>query len=102
MVEATYSLPPRPSSVLITLAQREARLAVKEQLRHQGLKPQYMRVSEINRAADIYLKDHTKELLELAWKKVQRSPDLMKSYAKEKDRQRRAQNSQVTCSTAVR
>jgi len=32
MVEATSSLPPRPNYVLITLARREARLAVKEQL----------------------------------------------------------------------
>ena len=74
MVEATYSLPSRPSYVLITLAQREATLAVKEQLRAQGLKPQYMRVSEINRAADIYIRERARELLEVAWRKVQRSP----------------------------
>ena len=90
MVEATYSLPSRPSYVLITLAQREATLAVKEQLRAQGLKPQYMRVSEINRAADIYLKEHARDLLELAWKKCRGCPDLMKLYEKEqRDRQRK-------------
>jgi hypothetical protein len=46
MVEATHRLPPRPSYVVITIARQEARKAVKEQLRGQGLKPQYMRVSE--------------------------------------------------------
>ena len=44
---ATQSLPPRPSYVLITLARQSARNAVKEQLRPQALKPQYMRVGEI-------------------------------------------------------
>ena len=93
MVEATSSLPPRPSSVLITLAQREARLAIKEQLRAQGLKPQFMRVSEINRAADIYLRANARELLEVAWKKCQGRPDLMKLYEKEqRDRQRKTVN----------
>src|SRR5262245_56503644 len=93
MVEATQSLPPRPSYVLITLAQQEARKAVKEQLRGQGIKVQYMRVSEINRAAEIYLEANARELLELAWKKCQRSADLMRLYEKEmKDRQRKTVN----------
>ena len=43
MDEADRSLPPRPSYVVVTLARREARLEVKEQLRAQGLKPQLMR-----------------------------------------------------------
>ena len=67
--------------------------AVKRQLRAQGLKPQYMIVSEINRTADLYLKANWRELLELVWKKVQRSPDLMKFYEKEqRDRQRKTVN----------
>ena len=61
MVESTQSLPPQPSYVLITLARQSARNAVKEQLRAQGLRPQYMRVSEINRTADSYLKEHARE-----------------------------------------
>lgn len=64
MVEATSSLPPHPSYVLITLARREARLAVKEQLRGQGLKPQYTRANEINRAAEIYLHEHARASVE--------------------------------------
>ena len=59
---ATQSLPPRPSYVLITLARQSARNAVKEQLRPQALKPQYMRVGEINRAADLYLKANARAL----------------------------------------
>ena len=63
---------------------------MKEQLRAQGLRPQFMRTSEINRAADIYLKDHARELLEEAWRKCQGCPDLMKLYEKEqRDRQRK-------------
>jgi hypothetical protein len=95
---ADHSLPPRPSYVLITLAQREARQAVKEQLRGQGLKPQYMRTSEINRAADLYLKEHARDLLEVAWKKCQGCPDLMKLYEKEqRDRQRKTVNILLKC-----
>ena len=90
MIEATSNLPPFPSYVLITLAQREARLAVKEQLRARGLKPQYMRVSEINRAADIYLKANARELLEEAWRKCQGSADLMRFYEKEQRERKRA------------
>jgi hypothetical protein len=93
MVEATQTPPRQPSYVLIILAQREARLAVKEQLRAQDSKPQYMRVSEINRAADIYLKANARELLEEAWRKCQGCPDLMKFYEREqRDRQRRTVN----------
>ena len=46
MAEAIQSLPKYPSYVLLTLARQSARNAVKRQLRAQGLKPQYMRVSE--------------------------------------------------------
>jgi hypothetical protein len=42
-----------------------------------------MRASEINRTAEIYFAEHTRELLEVAWKKVKRSPDLMRFYEKE-------------------
>ena len=77
MVEATQSLPKYPSYVLITLARQSERNAVKQQLRDQGLRPQYMRASEINRAADLYFKQHARELLEVAWKKCQGCPDLM-------------------------
>jgi hypothetical protein len=87
---ADHILPSRPSYVLIILAQQCARNVVKEQLRGQGLRPQSIRTSEINRAADSYLKDHAKELLELAWRKCQGCPDLMKLYEKEqRDRQRK-------------
>jgi hypothetical protein len=55
MDEALQSLPKYPSFVIITLARQCARKAVKEHLRAQGLKPQYMRVSEINRIAETYL-----------------------------------------------
>jgi sarcosine oxidase delta subunit len=90
MVEATHSLPPRPSRVLITLATQIARNAVKEQLRAQGLKPQYMRVREINAAADIYLKANARELLAEAWRKCQGCADLMRFYEKEqRERQRK-------------
>jgi hypothetical protein len=90
MVEATSSLPPRPSYVGITLARQCARNAVKQQLRDQGLKPQYMRASKINRAAEIYLQANARELLELAWRKCQGCPDLMKFYEREqRDRQRK-------------
>jgi len=93
MAEAIQSLPKYPSYVLLTLARQSARNAVKRQLRAQGLKPQYMIVSEINRTADLYLKANWRELLELVWKKVQRSPDLMKFYEKEqRDRQRKTVN----------
>ena len=51
MVEATSSLPPQPSHVLITLARLAAKEAIKQQLRDRGLKPQYIRIAEINRAA---------------------------------------------------
>src|SRR5262249_45960198 len=107
MVEASESLPKYPSYVLITLAQQSARNAVKQQLGAQGLRPQYMRASEINRAADIYLKANARALLEDAWKKCQRCADLMRLYEKEmKDRQRtlrlRAQNSQHTFRSEVR
>jgi hypothetical protein len=80
---ATPTLPQHPSFVIITLARREARLAVKEQLKAQGPKPQYMHASEINRAAEIYLEANARALLEVAWSKVQRSSDLMKFYEKE-------------------
>jgi hypothetical protein len=63
---------------------------VKEQLRARGLKPQYMRVSEVNRAADIYLKANARELLEEAWRKCQGSADLMRSYEKEQRERKRA------------
>jgi hypothetical protein len=104
IVMATQSLPPQPSYVLITLARQCARNAVKLQLRDEGLKPQYMRTSEINRAADIYLKEHARDLLEEAWSQVQGCPDLMKLYEKEqRDRQRRTVNildrSVITCPT---
>ena len=107
MGEATESLPKISIIRHHDMARREARLAVKEQLRAQRLKPQLMRVSEINRCAEIYFEEHARELLEVAWRKVQRSPDLMKFYTKEmKDRQRtlrlRAQNSQVTFRSEVR
>jgi hypothetical protein len=93
MVEASESLPKYPSYVLITLARQSARNAVKQQLRDQGLRPQYMRTSEINRIADDYLRANARELLELAWRKCQRCPDLMKPYEKEqRDRQRRTVN----------
>src|SRR5262245_59072972 len=93
MDKADQSLPRHPSYVLITLAQREVRLAVKEQLRAQGLKPQYMRVREINRAAELYLQEHARDLLEVAWRKCQGCPDLMHLYEKEmKDRQRKTVN----------
>src|SRR5262249_31531163 len=80
MVEATQSLPPHLSYVLITLARQSARNAVKQQLRDQGLKPQYMRASEINRAADLYPKEQARALLEEAWKKCKACPDLMNFY----------------------
>jgi hypothetical protein len=104
MVEATESLPPRPSYVLLILAQQCARNAVKEQLRGQGMKPQYMRVREINRIADDYLKEHARDLLEVAWNKCRGCPDLMKLYEKEqRDRQRKTvhilDQSVTTCPT---
>jgi hypothetical protein len=49
MVEATQTIP--RSFVVITIATQIARNAVKEQLRAQGTKPQFMRVREINAAA---------------------------------------------------
>ena len=63
MDKADHSLPPHPSYVLITLARQSARKAVKQQLRDQGLKPRYMRISEINREAEIYLEANARELL---------------------------------------
>ena len=51
MVEATQTLPSQPSRVLICLARLAAKEAIKQQLRDQGLKPQYIRIAEINRAA---------------------------------------------------
>jgi hypothetical protein len=71
MIEADHSLPRHPSHVLLTLARQSARNTVKKHLRDQGLKPQYMRASEINRAADLYLKANARELLEEAWRKCQ-------------------------------
>ena len=99
---ADQSLPPRPSYVVLTLARQSARNAVKEQLRAQGLRPQSIRTREINCAADSYLKEHARELLEEAWRKVQGCPDLMKFYTKEmKDRQRKTvhtpKQSMTTC-----
>jgi hypothetical protein len=93
MDKADHILPPQPSRVLITLAQRQARLAVKEQLRAQGIKVQYMRASEISRTADLYLKANWQALLEVASKKWQGCPELMRFYEKEqRDRQRRTVN----------
>ena len=96
---ATQTLPPRPSYVLLTLAQREARLAVKEQLRARGIKVQHMRASGINATAKLYFLANSRALLEEAWRKCQRSPDLMRFHEKgEKDRARRiAQNSEHSC-----
>ena len=93
---ATQTLPPRPSYVLLTLAQREARLAVKEQLRARGIKVQHMRASEISATAKLYFVAHSRALLEEAWRKCQRCPDLMRFHEKAlKDRAKRiAQNSE--------
>jgi hypothetical protein len=68
---------------------------VKKSLRDQGLKPQYIRVAEINRAANIHFEANARELLEEAWRMCQSSAELMKLYAKEqRERQRKlAQNS---------
>jgi hypothetical protein len=100
---ATSTLPPLPSRVLLSPARYEAREAVKEQLRDQGLKPQYLRVGEINATADLYVEANAQELLEEAWRKCQGCPDLMKFYEKEqRDRQRKiAQNCQVKCNAEV-
>jgi hypothetical protein len=87
---ATSTLPPRPSYVLITLARQSARNAIKERLRAQGLKPQYMAVREINATADIYLEEHARELLAEAWIKCQSCADLKKFYEKEQREQQRA------------
>ena len=102
--ELIPSLPLRPSFVLITLARQSARWAVKEQLRAQGLKPQHMRASEINAAANLYFVAHSRALMEEAWQRCQRCPDLMRFYEKEqKDRAKRiAQNSQHTFGAEVR
>jgi hypothetical protein len=90
IVMATQTLPPRPSYVLLTLAQREARLAVKEQLRARGIKVQHMRASEISATAKLYFEANARALFEEAWRKCQRCPDLMRFYEKEqKDRQRK-------------
>src|SRR5262249_2213685 len=89
MVEASESLPKYPPYVLLTLARQSARNAVKQQLRAQGLRPQYMRASEINRAADLYLKANARDFFEEAWRKCQGCPDLMRFYEREmKDRER--------------
>jgi hypothetical protein len=86
---ATQTLPPHPSYVLLTLAQREARLAVKEQLRACGIKVQHMRASEISATAKLYFEANARTLLEEAWRKCQRCPDLMRFHEKaEKDRAR--------------
>jgi len=90
MVEATSSLPPQPNHVFIILARLAAKEAVKQHLRDQGLKPQYIRIAEINRAADIYLKANARELLEEAWRTCQSSSELMNLYAREqRERQRK-------------
>jgi hypothetical protein len=78
MTELTPTLPLRPSHVLITLARLAAKNAAKEQLRAQGLKPQLMRASEINAVAKLYLTANARALLEEAWRKRQRCPDLMR------------------------
>jgi hypothetical protein len=66
-----------------------------------------VRVREINRIADDYLKANARALLAEAWQRCQGCPSLMKLYEKEmKDRQRalqrRAQNSQHSFSSEVR
>jgi hypothetical protein len=99
MTELTPTLPLRPSHVLITLARLAAKNAAKKQLRAQGLKPQLMRASEINAVAKLYLTANARALLEEAWRKRQRCPDLMRFHEKaEKDRQRRiAHNAEHSC-----
>jgi hypothetical protein len=63
---------------------------VKEQLRARGIKVQHMRASEINAKAKLYFVAHSRALLEEAWRKCQRSPDLVRFHEKaEKDWQRR-------------
>src|SRR6476660_3817341 len=90
MVEATQTLPSQPSRVLICLARLGAKEAIKQQVRDQGLKPQYIRIAEINRAAEIYLKANARELLEEAWRMCQSSVELMKLYErKRRERQRK-------------
>jgi hypothetical protein len=63
-----------------------------------------MRAREINRAADIYLEAHLRQLVENAWCDCQRSPDLMKLYAREqRERQRQlARNLKVMSNAEVR
>src|SRR5262245_39275877 len=98
MVEATKTLPPHPSRVVICLARLAAKEAVKQGLRDQGLKPQYMRFAEISRAATIYFEAHARELVEEAWAKCQRSAELMKLYENEqRERQRSLHKTQNIC-----
>jgi hypothetical protein len=90
MVEAINTLPRYPSHVIITLARQAAKSAVKQQLRAQGLKPQMMRASGINATANLYFVANWRALLEEAWRKCQRRPDLMRFHEKaEKDRAKR-------------
>ena len=49
--------------MVISLAKREAREAIKRKLRAEGTRPHSLTLSEINRLANEYLKAHAAELL---------------------------------------
>jgi hypothetical protein len=52
------------SHAVMTLARQRAIKAVKQQIRDQGHKPQYMALSEIVAAANEYLPDHPEVIAE--------------------------------------
>jgi hypothetical protein len=95
MAEANASLPKGPSAVIITLALREARVAVKRQLRDRGVRLSSLLARDITIAARDYFKEHTQELAELAWRKMQGSGELVKHHQKEQ-RRRQCKATRIT------
>ena len=65
MVQATKTLS-HPAPHVITLARWLARKAIKTELKAAGLRPEYIEVSEIAKAANVYFALHREDLIEEA------------------------------------
>jgi hypothetical protein len=89
MDEAIQNIPPQPSAVIVTLARQAAITAVKEQLRHQGLKLAFMARREIVALAEEYLIEHRDALVAQTWERVCSAPELRELYDREQRRRQR-------------